>query len=221
LRSRQRRVDRRRREALDRLVDLKGTKYYGLEPLTHSWLALLPLAFPAGLSMSSRALGLGATCVQEALGSFAGSGRWFTRTAYMPNHLLPSSRRGSRSGQLRSRRSLALIGFSARSQHKVILFFAYYLVLITCLFVGLYACLSFFLTHLFQCVVPAEDVFEEVKPILRSALDGHNVCILAYGQTGTGKTYTMFVGWSFMRAGLAPSRTRAKSMAFFPRCVCF
>ncbi|WVZ50096.1 hypothetical protein U9M48_001384 [Paspalum notatum var. saurae] len=36
-----------------------------------------------------------------------------------------------------------------------------------------------------------EDVFHEVKPILRSALDGHNVCILAYGQTGTGKTYTM------------------------------
>lgn len=36
-----------------------------------------------------------------------------------------------------------------------------------------------------------EDVFQEVKPILRSALDRHNVCILAYGQTGTGKTYTM------------------------------
>lgn len=37
----------------------------------------------------------------------------------------------------------------------------------------------------------ADDVFHEVKPILRSALDGHNVCILAFGQTGTGKTYTM------------------------------
>ncbi|KDP23612.1 hypothetical protein JCGZ_23445 [Jatropha curcas] len=36
-----------------------------------------------------------------------------------------------------------------------------------------------------------EDVFAEVEPILRSALDGHNVCILAYGQTGTGKTFTM------------------------------
>ncbi|CAI9102423.1 OLC1v1000688C1 [Oldenlandia corymbosa var. corymbosa] len=36
-----------------------------------------------------------------------------------------------------------------------------------------------------------EDVFAEVEPILRSALDGHNVCIIAYGQTGTGKTYTM------------------------------
>ncbi|XBJ19489.1 hypothetical protein VPH35_010462 [Triticum aestivum] len=36
-----------------------------------------------------------------------------------------------------------------------------------------------------------DDVFHDVKPILRSALDGHNVCILAFGQTGTGKTYTM------------------------------
>ncbi|CAL9003515.1 unnamed protein product [Prunus brigantina] len=36
-----------------------------------------------------------------------------------------------------------------------------------------------------------EDVFAEVKPILRSALDGHNVCIFAHGQTGTGKTFTM------------------------------
>lgn len=36
-----------------------------------------------------------------------------------------------------------------------------------------------------------ENVFAEVEPIIRSALDGHNVCMLAYGQTGTGKTYTM------------------------------
>ncbi|KAE8678189.1 Transducin/WD40 repeat-like superfamily protein isoform 1 [Hibiscus syriacus] len=36
-----------------------------------------------------------------------------------------------------------------------------------------------------------EDVFVEVEPILRSALDGHNACVFAYGQTGTGKTFTM------------------------------
>ncbi|KAA3472797.1 Kinesin-like calmodulin-binding protein [Gossypium australe] len=36
-----------------------------------------------------------------------------------------------------------------------------------------------------------EDVFVDVEPILRSALDGHNVSVLAYGQTGTGKTFTM------------------------------
>ena len=43
----------------------------------------------------------------------------------------------------------------------------------------------------------AEEVFVEVEPILRSALDGHNVCILAYGQTGTGKTFTMVSKSSF------------------------
>nr|XP_011465891.1 PREDICTED: kinesin-like protein KIFC3 isoform X2 [Fragaria vesca subsp. vesca]XP_011465892.1 PREDICTED: kinesin-like protein KIFC3 isoform X2 [Fragaria vesca subsp. vesca] len=36
-----------------------------------------------------------------------------------------------------------------------------------------------------------EDVFAEVEPIIRSALDGHNVCVFAHGQTGTGKTFTM------------------------------
>jgi len=28
-------------------------------------------------------------------------------------------------------------------------------------------------------------------PIVTSVLDGFNVCIFAYGQTGTGKTFTM------------------------------
>lgn len=36
-----------------------------------------------------------------------------------------------------------------------------------------------------------EDVFEEVKPIIQSAIDGVNVCILAYGATGSGKTFTI------------------------------
>lgn len=36
-----------------------------------------------------------------------------------------------------------------------------------------------------------EDVFEEVAPIVTSCVDGYNVCIFAYGQTGAGKTYTM------------------------------
>lgn len=43
----------------------------------------------------------------------------------------------------------------------------------------------------FHQAATQEDVFVEVEPILRSALDGHNVCMLAYGQTGTGKTFTM------------------------------
>ncbi|XP_019427437.1 PREDICTED: kinesin-like protein KIN-14U [Lupinus angustifolius] len=39
--------------------------------------------------------------------------------------------------------------------------------------------------------VSQESVFVEIEPILRSAIDGHNVCVFAYGQTGTGKTFTM------------------------------
>jgi len=36
-----------------------------------------------------------------------------------------------------------------------------------------------------------EDIFEEVEPFVRSAMGGCRVCIFAYGQTSSGKTYTM------------------------------
>ncbi|KAM6600361.1 hypothetical protein CsatA_019970 [Cannabis sativa] len=35
------------------------------------------------------------------------------------------------------------------------------------------------------------DVFKDTAPFATSVLDGYNVCIFAYGQTGTGKTFTM------------------------------
>lgn len=35
------------------------------------------------------------------------------------------------------------------------------------------------------------EVFTDVQPFVQSALDGHNVSIFAYGQTCSGKTYTM------------------------------
>jgi len=34
-------------------------------------------------------------------------------------------------------------------------------------------------------------VFSETVPVVRSVMDGFDVCIFAYGQTGTGKTFTM------------------------------
>ena len=37
----------------------------------------------------------------------------------------------------------------------------------------------------------AEDVFVQTSPVVTSVLDGYSVCIFAYGQTGTGKTFTM------------------------------
>ncbi|KAK4378969.1 hypothetical protein RND71_000831 [Anisodus tanguticus] len=47
----------------------------------------------------------------------------------------------------------------------------------------------------FDYVFKPEDdqdvVFAQTMPIVTSVLDGYNVCIFAYGQTGTGKTFTM------------------------------
>ncbi|XP_015570564.1 kinesin-like protein KIN-14S isoform X1 [Ricinus communis] len=45
--------------------------------------------------------------------------------------------------------------------------------------------------HVFKPEDNQEAVFAETKPIVSSVLDGYNVCIFAYGQTGTGKTFTM------------------------------
>jgi len=54
------------------------------------------------------------------------------------------------------------------------------------------------LTHQdFKCdavFVPGtqEEVFEECKGLVQSAIDGYNITLLTYGQTGAGKTYTMY-----------------------------
>ncbi|MQM03448.1 hypothetical protein Taro_036227, partial [Colocasia esculenta] len=61
---------------------------------------------------------------------------------------------------------------------------------------------EFRVDRVFPAESTQEDVFTEVEPILRSALDGHNVCIFAYGQTGTGKTYTMLKEY-FLQEGAA------------------
>ncbi|KAJ3669543.1 hypothetical protein LUZ60_011493 [Juncus effusus] len=50
---------------------------------------------------------------------------------------------------------------------------------------------EFIVDRVFTETTPQVDVYKEIEPIIKSAFDGHNVCVLAYGQTGTGKTYTM------------------------------
>ncbi|KAG8085489.1 hypothetical protein GUJ93_ZPchr0010g8041 [Zizania palustris] len=45
--------------------------------------------------------------------------------------------------------------------------------------------------HVFGPAEDQETVFAESLPVVRSVMDGFNVCIFAYGQTGTGKTFTM------------------------------
>eukprot|EP00759_Apiculatamorpha_spiralis_P036334 PhF_6_TR36526/c0_g1_i3/m.53823/K10406/KIFC2_3; kinesin family member C2/C3 len=37
-----------------------------------------------------------------------------------------------------------------------------------------------------------DDVFQDIKPFVGNALDGVNVCIVAYGATGSGKSSTLF-----------------------------
>ncbi|XP_033701158.2 kinesin-like protein KIFC3 isoform X5 [Tursiops truncatus] len=50
---------------------------------------------------------------------------------------------------------------------------------------------SFELDKVFSPKASQQDVFQEVQALITSCIDGFNVCIFAYGQTGAGKTYTM------------------------------
>ncbi|CAH8842683.1 unnamed protein product [Trichobilharzia szidati] len=47
-----------------------------------------------------------------------------------------------------------------------------------------------------------DEIFEEIKPLVQSSVDGYNVCIIGYGETGSGKTTTLFGGKD--NAGLLP-----------------
>jgi len=46
-------------------------------------------------------------------------------------------------------------------------------------------------THVYGPLSTQEDVFKDTRTLMTSVLDGYNVCIFAYGQSGTGKTFTM------------------------------
>mmetsp|Transcript_120640 Transcript_120640/g.303298 ORF Transcript_120640/g.303298 Transcript_120640/m.303298 type:complete len:1307 (-) Transcript_120640:181-4101(-) len=52
-----------------------------------------------------------------------------------------------------------------------------------------------------------EDVFADCRDLVQSAVDGYNVTIFAYGQTGAGKTHTMY--GNPQQPGLAPRSIQA------------
>jgi flagellar biosynthesis GTPase FlhF len=49
-----------------------------------------------------------------------------------------------------------------------------------------------------------EQMFTELEPLMTSVIDGYNVCILAYGPTGSGKTFTIMGNGMPEFKGLAP-----------------
>lgn len=63
---------------------------------------------------------------------------------------------------------------------------------------------SYKFEHVFDYSASQSDVFEELNTLMSSVVDGYNVCIFAYGPTGTGKTYTIMGGDRFENRGLAP-----------------
>lgn len=68
---------------------------------------------------------------------------------------------------------------------------------------------SFSFDHVFSPDITQTQVFEEVQPLVQSALDGYHVCLFAYGQTGSGKTHTMQGGTDPDTAGIIPRAVNA------------
>jgi kinesin family protein C2/C3 len=50
---------------------------------------------------------------------------------------------------------------------------------------------AFTFDHVLDPESTQQHVFERIRPLVTSLLDGYSGCIFAYGQTGAGKTYTM------------------------------
>lgn len=63
---------------------------------------------------------------------------------------------------------------------------------------------NFKFNRVFGMGTSQHDIFQEMKEVVKSTLEGHNVSIISYGQTGSGKTYTMQGEGNAAGAGLIP-----------------
>jgi hypothetical protein len=63
---------------------------------------------------------------------------------------------------------------------------------------------SFRFDRAFGSASTQAEVFSEVEPIVTSVLDGYHACVFAYGQTASGKTWTMEGGGAAEERGLVP-----------------
>lgn len=63
---------------------------------------------------------------------------------------------------------------------------------------------TFVYDSIFDASTSQASVFAECKDLVQSAVDGYNVTIFAYGQTGAGKTHTMYGGDTEESQGLVP-----------------
>ena len=61
--------------------------------------------------------------------------------------------------------------------------------------------------YIFDTKSTQKDVYEEVTLLIQSMVQGNNICIIAYGQTCTGKTYTI-QGPDSRNPGVAPLAAR-------------
>ena len=61
--------------------------------------------------------------------------------------------------------------------------------------------------YIFDTKSTQKDVYEEVTLLIQSMVQGNNICIIAYGQTCTGKTYTI-QGPNSKNPGIVPRAAR-------------
>ena len=50
---------------------------------------------------------------------------------------------------------------------------------------------DYLLDYIFNQDTDQNDIFKEISPIVKSLFNGRNACVISYGATGTGKTYTI------------------------------